>query len=75
MTIRQISRNSKCDVIHKTGSTSPIATPPEEKQATAMINVRKMVKIDEFSAHFRSLLHTFKMQLLVSTYVSLDYCP
>ena len=41
MTIRQISRNSKCDVIHKTGSASPIATPPEENRATAIVNVCK----------------------------------
>jgi len=37
---------TRCDVIHKTGSTQRIATPPEEDRATAMRNVHKnLVKI------------------------------
>jgi len=37
---------SKYDVIHKTGSTQRITTPPEEDRATAIGNMhKKLVKI------------------------------
>ena len=67
MTIRRISRNNKCDVIHKTGSASPIATPPEENRATAIVNVCKNGKDKD-----RTILSSKVKYVISATVISGD---